>query len=583
MTRDNKDLWSSLLNQRTDFDKWQVLEELELDMSDDDLKWLIKNWMWIAAQSEKVLITEWAVNKQYYIWNDTRTKDILDDKSKVTDNRIFTDIETIVPIVTSSPAKPVVFIPSKEGKNKTNKEKIRKQAIQTQKLLLALYKDQDLQRKFEKMIRQSNIYRIWMMKYWIADDKIFAEAILPSRLLLDSEAVSNDDSEFIWEKIVDTAKNLANKYPDKKEEIKEEVSGKMWTKITYIEWRTDEFVVVSIWSRIILDKKKNPLFDYAWETEESYNEMWKEMEQTTKFNVFNRPKKPYIRFSIYNIWENIIDDTSCLELCKSLQDNINDRKRQIADNADKAWNPIRQYKGMTKDQADDADNNLSAWDWVNLGDDQSIDYIQASPLPAFIQNDLQDSRNSIDNIFGIHSTTRWERQAWAWESWRAREALREWDEDRQATIGRAIEEVSEELYNAFLHLIKVFYDKPQLIPVIWKDSAWDFLEAKREDVADWMKILVRPWSTVPDDPNALKAQALELLWGNLITRRRAFEMMWIEDAEEAAKELELEQVKAQKAQQEVLKEEADIESKQKTKDTFQAQIEQLGAWQIQQN
>jgi hypothetical protein len=78
----------------------------------------------------------------------------------VTDNRIFTDIETIVPIVTSSPAKPVVFIPSKEGKNKTNKEKIRKQAIQTQKLLLALYKDQDLQRKFEKMIRQSNIYRI---------------------------------------------------------------------------------------------------------------------------------------------------------------------------------------------------------------------------------------------------------------------------------------------------------------------------------------------------------------------------------------------------------------------------------------
>jgi len=35
----------------------------------------------------------------------------MDDKSKVIDNRIFTDIETIVPIVTSSPAKPVVFIP----------------------------------------------------------------------------------------------------------------------------------------------------------------------------------------------------------------------------------------------------------------------------------------------------------------------------------------------------------------------------------------------------------------------------------------------------------------------------------------
>jgi hypothetical protein len=50
-------------------------------------------------------------------------------------------------------------------------------------------------------------------------------------------------------------------------------------------------------------------------------------------NFFVRPKKPFIRFSVYNIGENILDDTTVLELSKSLQDNINDRKRQIADNA----------------------------------------------------------------------------------------------------------------------------------------------------------------------------------------------------------------------------------------------------------
>jgi hypothetical protein len=83
-------------------------------------------------------------------------------------------------------------------------------------------------------------------------------------------------------------------------------------------------------------------------------------------NFFVRPRKPYVLFNVYNIGENIIDDTTPLELSKTLQDNINDRKRQIADNSDTAGNPIRTYKGMTSDQANDADNNLSAGNGVNL-------------------------------------------------------------------------------------------------------------------------------------------------------------------------------------------------------------------------
>ena len=164
-----------------------------------------------------------------------------------------------------------------------------------------------------------------------------------------------------------------------------------------------------------------------------------------------------------------------------------------------------------------------------------------------------DSRNAIDNVFGIHSTTRGERQGG--ESGRAREALREWDEDRQATIGRAIERMSEELYNAFAHLVKVFYDKPQIIPVVWKDESEEMVEFKRDDVAEWMKIVVKPWSTIPDDKNAIKAQGLELAQMWKITNRRLFEMLGVEDPELTAKELEEEAVKAQIAQQKILEDE----------------------------
>lgn len=558
--------------QRTDFKNWVTLDELKLDISDNDLKTTIKSWLSIAWLSDKILITNWDINKSYYRWIDKRTDDIMNDKSKVIDNRIFTDLETIVPIVTSSPAKPIVFIPWAQWKNKESKEKIRDQAIQTQKLLLALYEKLKLQRKFEKIVRQHQIYRIWIVKYWIKDDEIFTEAILPSRILIDSEATTIEDSEFIGEKIVSTAKVLIERFPDKESEISWEVQGKLWTKLTYMEWWSDEFMVTSIDSRIILDKKKNPLFDYTDTSEKSFDEFWEEKEVTTRFNVFNKPKKPYIRFTVYNIWENIIDDTTPLELSKSLQDNVNNRKRQIWDNASTVWNPIRVYKWFTGEQSAEANENLRAWDWVNLSDDQDILYVQAAPLPAHVQNDLTDSRNSIDNVFGIHDTSKWVREWWAGESWRAREQLREWDEDRQATIWRAIEEVSEELYNAWLHLIKVFYDKPQLIPVIWKDNAGEFLEAKREDIAEWVKIIVKPWSTIPDDPNALKAQWLELaqLWR--ITNRRLFEMLWIDDVEDAVKELELEQVKAEQEQQKILqKEQWEVANQEATK-WFEEQI-----------
>ena len=390
-------------NQRTDFETTINLEELKLDMSDEDIKQLIKSWMSLSWSSEKILLTNAKENKNYYIGIDTKTEDILEDESKVTDNRIFTNIETVVPLVTSTPAKPIVFIPSSQWKDKTKKEKIRNQAIKTQKILLAVYEDQKLQHKYEKLIRQHQIYRIWMLKYWISDDKIFAEVVLPSRLLLDSDAVSIEDSEFVWEKVVTTIKKLIDKYPNKEKEIKEYFNEKKWTKITYYEWWTDDMMIVSLESQVILEAKKNPLFDYTWQSKTTYDEFWKEIKwEPTRNNFFDRPKKPYIVFNVYNIWENIIDDVTCLELSKTLQDEINDRKRQISNNANKVWNPIRWYRWFTADQSAQANENLRAWDGVNLTDEQDIFYIQAAPLPAHINNDLQDSRNSIDNIFGIH-------------------------------------------------------------------------------------------------------------------------------------------------------------------------------------
>ena len=558
---------------RSTFDKWHIIDELKLKMTDEELLTLIKDRKTISEPLAKKINTGGKVNKNYYVWIDPTTKNIMNKKSKVIDNRIFTDLETIVPMVTSKPAKPVVFIPIIQWEK--NDKAIREQAIKTQKILLGIFREQWLQQQFEKLIRHHQIYKIGIIKYWIKDGKIFAMVVLPTRLLLDSEATSIEDSEFIWEKVVTTAKKLSERFPKKASDISKKVNWKLGTKVTYIEWRTNDFTVLEF-KGIILEKKKNPLFDYDWVTETKVDEFGKEMKKTTKHNYFNTPRIPYISLNIYNLGESILDDVTALELCKSLQDDINQRKRQIADNADRVWNPIRTATGFRKEQVWEINDNIEAWDAIMVSEDQSIWYVSAQPLPAHVLNSLEDSRNSIDNIFWIHSTTRWERTAQ--ETATGREILRSWDEDRQATIWRAIETLSEELYAAFAHLVKVFYDTPQLLPILWEDNTEEYLEFKREDLAEWMKVIVRPWSTIPDDPIARKSQALQLaqLWK--ISNRKLLEELWVEDPDEVVNELELEEVRAQMKQEKEAQKERDKLNTKKEAEWFEETINQLG-WQ----
>jgi hypothetical protein len=65
-------------------------------------------------------------------------------------------------LVTSVPAKPIVVIPTAQAKNK---KALRDQAIKNQKILLAIYEDQDLQFKYEKMVRQHQIWKVGVIKY----------------------------------------------------------------------------------------------------------------------------------------------------------------------------------------------------------------------------------------------------------------------------------------------------------------------------------------------------------------------------------------------------------------------------------
>lgn len=83
----------------------------------------------------------------------------------------------------------------------------------------------------------------------------------------------------------------------------------------------------------IITKKKNPHFHYG-EDKAVMDEFGKVTMQDTRYNFFEKPKKPYILMQVYNLGNQIPDETTPLHQSIGLQDSINNRKRQIGDNAE---------------------------------------------------------------------------------------------------------------------------------------------------------------------------------------------------------------------------------------------------------
>lgn len=520
----------------------QEIDELSLKMTDDELIKLAQDWKWMASDMMADL-KKWSERASwYYMWKYVQDVMLDDWKSNVAVNRIFTNTETILPMSTSSPAVPVVYPATLSDESK-------EYATIHQKVITALYRRMWMQRKLEILVRHNQIYKLGVLKYGIKDGKITTDFVIPTNIILDPNASTIEDSEFIGERIKTTASQLIEYYPKHKKFISDSVGGKLWTAVELVEWWTDEYKFC-VYKDKVMEKKKNPHFDYEWEVKTKTDIYGNQSDQYIKHNFFDKPKKPYLFLQIYNLGVQIPDETTPLHLSITLQDDINQRKRQIADNAEIIGNPIRTYKGFNKQQIDQLQSNLSTWDAIFLQEGQEVNYVQALPLPDYVTQDMVDSKNEIDNIFGTHSTSRGERDTD--ETARGREILRAWDEDRQSIIGRAMEDMLWELYKAWTHLIKVYYKKPQLIPTLWEDKTTEYLTISQNNIEDWLEIDVLAGSTIPDDKIAQMSQAIQLRQLNSITTEKLYEKLGWENPMEEAKKFHQEQAQAQIDQQDLL-------------------------------
>jgi hypothetical protein len=488
---------------------------LEYNASDEDLLSAIERA--INESSElKLKIDRIGENNQQY-WQVGKRKDdiiIHPKKSKTTVNRIFTDIETSIPIITSETPEPTVL------GDLTNEQKINIQ----KSLELAYDVKYKMQLKLQSFIRSWYLSRIGVMKYrWDKEKGFVTENVVTAKIGFDKRATSIDNCEYLWEEMEDNVENLVKKFPKKKEEIYQTVGDKKnsKSKIKYTEfWGGGSEWVCWKLNKIILDKKKNPNYDF--ENEEN--------------NLFESPQFPYLLLNVFNLGKDtsLYDSTSLIEECIPVQDGANGLEQQIYDlneGRKRVW--VAAGTAISEKKAQSLVNetgDLCVYlDRAEAAKD-GLFQVQAGVPDAGMYNNLTHLLSEIDNIMGMHSTTRGERAQQ--ETATGRQLLIGSDYGRLDLIVRNVEECIEDWFNALLQMIRIYSTEGLTV-----NDGENTYTLNADDIPTGTQIMVTKGSTLPTDEKTKRDNAIALAQMNMIDPATLFEEMGYPNVEERVQNL----------------------------------------------
>lgn len=493
-------------------------EEPTDSLDDSELLELAKGWESTWIKETKELKTSQEENRKYWLGNQNNNETI-DGKGVSTDNRIFMALETFLPIATRQNPDPVVD----GGDNEQAKEV----ANATKNMLVYQADQQRLKLKIKSVVRNWALDLLGVMKIgWDAEiDDIETLVIKTKNIILDPDASVCEGVEYngkyIGEIKKDSASGMIKDFPKHKALITKRVDGKLGTKLQYQEWWTQDMVFWRF-QDTILDRSDNPHWNE--ETTEEVVDKYGIMQSVPQkgMNHFKKKRMPYIFLSIFNTGDHPWDDTNLIQQNLPLQDVVDKRMKQIDKNTDNL-NGGAVFSGdhFTKEQATQAQKALRNGDgvWVPSGDVNTA-YIRDSgaSLPSDVFNNLQDTRNEIDNIFGTHGTTRGERGAS--ETATGRLTLKQGDESRiGGGVSEYIEQYADMIFNWWVQMMYVYYDEERTGTVIGEEQKSETFKIQSSSFAivDRLSVSVKEGSLIPKDDVTKRNEAIALWQANAIS------------------------------------------------------------------
>lgn len=538
-----------------------LLDELTLDMDDEELLALKKKWETTWEPYEKDILAIQSENEKYWVGQQTPGLQYRPTERPLTDNLIFESLETFLPLATKNNPEPMV-----EG---DGTDEGTEQAKIAEKYLVHLSQKLVVKEAMKTVARYWATYLLGAGKIgWsYAENEISFNIPRPQKLILDPDSTINYKMEYegkyIGEVRKDTGDYLLERFAKKKvspagegvptekglkddeayegdvyNAIFEECDGKFGTEIQYQEWWTPKYVFWTL-KKAVLDKKKNPHWNYQGQPQMMTDEMGQQMSiPTAPKNYFKTPKMPYIFLSVFNIGKHPHDDTTLVTQNLSKQDSINKGNRQFEKNTEwmnGGWAVSGERSGLTRDEATSAIDAARKGGglWIPQGDvNQAIVRMTGTGLPPDVYQRIQDMRQEVRNSFGTAGTA--PQSVKGEDTMGGKILLKTADGDRMSGITTKLETFAEQFYGWCLQMIYVYYDEPHKATIIGEAMTQESVQIDSQTITSDLTVTVKDGSLVPKDPLTQANQAVDLATKGLLDPLTLFQKLDFANPKESA-------------------------------------------------
>ena len=438
-------------------------------------------------------------------------------------NKIFKAVETFIPIATRANPDPLVS---------SDPSDIGEQLSHSVKSALVHEADrQKLRKLLKKLIRHWIIYRIGIIKcgYDPIKEQIVTEVINPKRWMGDVDGHWDEAGRFTgdWqcEKKKNTASKLKEMFPKKSMEIDLKSKGKEGTKIEYLEWWYMGRDVFYTMDDTVLGKFKNP--HWNWDVQgkpevkdDDGNTLLSEVAEQEGINLLDEPTAPYVGLSIFSTGLQPHDETGLIIQNIPLQDEVNERARQISKNVKGMNGGYVMSSDFTEAQASGAAAHLRKGGGIRTpGKDVSkaIMRLENPPMPAQVFQQQKDSEQELEDIFGISgsSPSGIDNE----DTVRGKIMVNQMDSSRiGGGITEYLEQCADSVYNYWVQLMFVHFTEPHYFMAAGMQDGSALVQIINTDFAlvKELDITVKEGSLIPKDPMTQRNEAVDLWSANAI-------------------------------------------------------------------
>lgn len=500
-------------------------------------------------------------------------------KFRVQANRIFVNMEAVINSLIANPPG-LNILPARD--TTTAQDFARK----LESFFRKKYVDLNMKETVRMGLRNLYFSRLIVVKaFWnpLINDFDF-RSISPLNVRVGKYARKEQDSEFVIEEIEDNLCSLVERFPKKKEELMKKFGfygddgvKKMYITnpdVKYKEAWIQDYVIFKL-DNIILDKIKNPYWDWdgvliteaeeqqlnesegdarrnlmqqikleqsarqqapAEVPAEGMTELMGEVNEETKpyyFNFFDNPRKPYIWATIFNNENTPIGRTDMITLSAELQRGIDKRKMDIDENCELVNGFLKVDSSvMPKADAERIRFETKGIIW-GKGVGNGVVREMGTPLPAFVHEDMLDSRSEIDNIMAASSAFRGERQGQ--ETKAGRIALIQQSQQRLNELVQVVDFVSQEMFSWGMQLAKTRYTEYHYSKWMGKEGAREVLELIQDDFEDGSEVTIIAGKTLPVDDEFKFEQAQNDVLNGFISPVDYLDIAQYDNSKELAK------------------------------------------------